>query len=1403
MPKINTFSIAAITQAVQNIPQNQRDSIESYLLANTDRTPPADATLNTLLTTRFPMASLYLSNPRGREARRELSDIAWQTMLLLVAGQAAIDRPAGVSHPVSILFRPETDPESEAHNNILRVAIAEKNMAELAEHYNNHLNRLESYNREELEHLTDSELVNKFSHLYALYTVAQDASHLLDPKNPDGIGSHLPDESRDRLQKLSGDLPLFAALMARFEMICHPYYEKVDTDRLVQEGDIASKVTDLSKDSNDAQFFAQLQQQADRVFDLQLSRQLQRSNVDISTVKIYDLEQQEYSLNASSTHSCAQAYRQGKALVCRDAQGHQMAFRPEKGQLVESHAQSLVDSRAYALFTTEMDQLMELATGSTSNPFWMLTGSSQYKDLKAALVQHAQLVKSNGYPPKTESLDALDASLQQLSKAAGDYLQHKDPTITPDMTFQRYMQESPNAQGMNAREKARLQAAFQARDLQPRTHHIISLSREMGIKNEPKVPANYVFYQGLLRKYNTMEKQLDRFLANPNRNKAAERITKAMSDPDYYRNKNRERPEGMDDVDTLLWEMQQMTELIDNAETLMGLNSQDRILDQKEAARMRSSKKFREEDPAALSVEALQGQMAAMLRDALLERANAQTPPPLTAQPQESEPPTVEQPPETPKPEEALDQQQLPELMEILQLQDVMSSQEIPLPSESTPTPTAKEQPALDDPNGQQKQEEAPELEEEQSDVPRTLDYKPVEFYYDRNKPILFSNSSAEVQAYLNDNPDCSPTLQQHLEHRMKSLQRFEKLEAQNPSHRPTSSYTAVRNGQPVEGEPVLGDTIMLPGVHERRTQNTGNGCWSVSLCSQFEYRGIHLAQEEIRAHRPNAFEANDSLDRYCQSETQTLSDYSGLVSRMLPNSALFQCVLSSMDDRETSIARLKNMLFQILTKENSPVSVCRAGHYLTVVGMDKDNVYFKNPLPKNGDPESIEKMSFNSFLMGDVELNWISDFTPSLGGSIEPDTSWCNNGIFYGNGRAYSSIREEASDPIDPKERVLKSNFSWEFPHAAADGATLKCPATVMQPLHLKYTRLPGSNYNADALKAMQQLLQPLRDLHPGAVDAVLQTAQKLQQGDYKENPDEGMLDLASKYMAALKQLKAQQGDPAVQPLQDMLTDHLGKIRTAVMDMQTAQYKHLIGPPSQYMTHGNEAECPPDYYQKTFDIRRQAYTDLKQGFAGMVYFHTVSTFALEDERWLKCLKPQTAKASIAKIEGSAGLNNMINDMYDQAKKFEYYTSSDFKYRKAFLEKKMGMRPYDENQMLIRDIPDQPDLADLNKEEAQQKLNELMAEKKQFFLDNGINPAYYDGLPAKYDPQRTEIEYRLKCFADLRASARSGNTTPLFNRCMQYMSKEKVDQPQERQPNQPENTDLQKQAQPEVKAINI
>lgn len=388
--KFNTYSISAITQAVQDVPKNQRDSIETYLLMNIDRSVPGNQALNTLLSSHFPGADLMINDSSQRAARRDLSDIAWQTMLLQVAADAAIDRPEGVARHIGILFRPEASLENQMFNGDLRLAIAEKDYHMLTEMYNDHISNLEPYDTADFQDLTDEELVGKFSQLYALYNVAQDAAQLLNPTKSNDLGANLSDESKDRLQKLANDMPLFAALMSRFEMICHPYYEKVDTGKLAQEDAITVKTRDLAKDSTDAQFFAQAQQQADRTFDLQFARQLQRNQIDLSSVKICDLEQKEYTFNTPSDISCGEAFRQGKPLVCRDAKGHTIAFRPENNKLIETNARVLVDNAAHASMTTQVNALVELATGSVTNPFWMLTGSNQYKDLKKETARQAQ-----------------------------------------------------------------------------------------------------------------------------------------------------------------------------------------------------------------------------------------------------------------------------------------------------------------------------------------------------------------------------------------------------------------------------------------------------------------------------------------------------------------------------------------------------------------------------------------------------------------------------------------------------------------------------------------------------------------------------------------------------------------------------------------------------------------------------------------------------------------------------------------------------------------------------------------------------------------------------------------------------------------------------------------------------
>ena len=1034
--------------------------------------------------------------------------------------------------------------KDRAFNDELRLAIAENDLPALAEHYDEYLLNLAPYTAEDFKDLTDEKLVENFHKLYTLYQAAQDAAYLLDTANTGDIHAYLSGDSLEWLKTLAKDMPLFAALMSRFEMICHPNYELVDTTAMQE-----------------------------------------------------------------STNAAAKA-------------------------------------------------------GAAAG-------------------------------------------------AAEHYLQHKDRSITGDMTFEHYMQERGNTANMNEREKIRLQAAFEARDLARDIHNTVSFSRELGYKNTQVLSADHVFYQGLLCKHAQLENRLDTYLSDPN---AAERISQIMSDPNFHQNKNNRRPVDSDNIGILLWEMQQVTELIDDTESLMGLLPQDRSLDKQEEARINSSRKFREKDPAALSVEALQEQLSVMVRNAVIQA-----------------------------------KQKAPESIE-----------------GATQAP----------------------------DVPRKPKYSPKEFISDKElfeSEIARSNSSAEVKTYLNKNRGTSPSSRKkHLEDRVKGLERIEELETNNTSHRPIETYTVYRDGQQVDDEPLFGDKIMLHGVHERRAQTTMNGCWSVSLCSQLEYRGIHLSQEEIRTYRPDDTESKLSADEFYKNQKQTIADYSGLVSRMLPNSCLFQVPISSPKTNPNAAAeakaQLQHLIFHALTKENSPVSLCAGGHYLTVVGMDKDRVYVKNPMHwLVGDPETIEEWTFDQLLSkgrGSVELNWIGDLTPSLGGSIEPGAAWFNNGTFYGNGRAYSSFLDEATVPLKPNQHVIPSKVHLSIPNPEEGGNPLQCNVSVFQRIHLKYTRVPGSQYNADALKKMQDALSPFRNMEKSGIsaqlEAVLQEANKLRSGDYFKNPDEGMLTLAGKYMDALAQLKqqhptlldaGQQPDPDVKKLQELLTAQLGQIRTAVMDMQQANYKYMVGSPDVDITYGNEEARPSGLNETDYAERRQAYFDLKKGLAGMIYYHAAKDYALEDRQWIEHLKPKSAKKEIGRIENGDAFRSMVDEIYGNAKKYEYYTGNRYYNYKAFLDNKLGKPMQDKFGAPMTTVPKFPSLKNISPEEATERLDALMQEREELFRSAQLNHKLYEKMPSQYLPQRTRDRERILCLKDLRISVRDGNTTGLFNRYLQHQSK--------------------------------
>jgi hypothetical protein len=298
--------------------------------------------------------------------------------------------------------------------------------------------------------------------------------------------------------------------------------------------------------------------------------------------------------------------------------------------------------------------------------------------------------------------------------------------------------------------------------------------------------------------------------------------------------------------------------------------------------------------------------------------------------------------------------------------------------------------------------------------------------------------------------------------------------------------------------------------------------------------------------------------------------------------------------------------------------------------------------------------------------------------------------------------------------------------------------------------------------------------------VDVVLQEAKKLRSGEYFKNPDEGMLTLAGKYMDALEQLKqqhpalqdaGQQPDPDVKALQEVLMAQLGQIRTAVMDMQQANYKFMVGSPVVDITHGNEETCPSSLSENDYKERRQAYFDLKKGLAGMIYYHAAKDYDLEDRQWIEHLKPKSAKKEIGRIENSDAFHNMVDELYDNAKKYEYYTGNRYYNYKAFLDNKLGKPMVDRFGATMTTVPKFSTLNNISTEEAIKRLDALKQEREQLFHSAQLNPNAYENMPASQNSQRIADRERILCLKDLRISVRDGNTTGLFTRYLQHQNR--------------------------------
>ncbi len=226
--------------------------------------------------------------------------------------------------------------------------------------------------------------------------------------------------------------------------------------------------------------------------------------------------------------------------------------------------------------------------------------------------------------------------------------------------------------------------------------------------------------------------------------------------------------------------------------------------------------------------------------------------------------------------------------------------------------------------------------------------------YGEAGSKMINSNKVEDLMSLYNSKA-MNAAGKDYLAHRITELQKVRQLEAVSVP------------GKAKEVKPSKDGSIVLPTV-QREPQNSANGCWSVSLATQLQYRGVDLDQKTLRAFRPNTKMA-DAKDVFCANKDTAnyIENYAELVQDVLPDTAVNNVTCDRMDKAEDAEKCLRACVQRALVEDHAPLSVVFNGHYRTIFGIQKDPggdaskdvLLFHDPYPGVPNPQHATVKDF------------------------------------------------------------------------------------------------------------------------------------------------------------------------------------------------------------------------------------------------------------------------------------------------------------------------------------------------------------------------------------------------------------------------------------------------------------
>ena len=422
------------------------------------------------------------------ERRAAVSEQVRHEFILMGVEHSTIPQHDTIKRQLSVLFRPEVDEASRTHNATLAKAVDEKDYATIAKLMEEFLQNLPSYDAEEVLNLPDEEVGSAFHALYNVYAIAQEAAALLSASEPElrSAFQNYSETTKERLAQLEKDSGIFAQLKLRCDNIADPHYAYIDREKLMAD---SSKINALVSNplhvpSRTLFNYAINLNMGAQIIEINLGRNLQRllenDGFDLSNTKIRDSFNRDYNDNHKN---CRDVLRSGDSLYCT-CDNQLRVFALEEGKLVEVNPAAALEK------TTQRSEAAlknadRILNGSLADPFWMITGSSQYRAMKQDMANYQKLQNSKG----GQDPEKIAASLEKMETSALAYLKHKNVDIEKFSTFEHFkarqqrLHSAPNSNSntkpLSQRELARIEAAYSMLEVARNTASTNALRQEL------------------------------------------------------------------------------------------------------------------------------------------------------------------------------------------------------------------------------------------------------------------------------------------------------------------------------------------------------------------------------------------------------------------------------------------------------------------------------------------------------------------------------------------------------------------------------------------------------------------------------------------------------------------------------------------------------------------------------------------------------------------------------------------------------------------------------------------------------------------------------------------------------------------------------------------------------------